>query len=359
MVKFRRLPRWALWSLFLPMLALNGWVALKIFEYFQSFFTIAIAATLCAFILSYPVDWLQRFRLPKAGAVGTVLLAGLMAISLAGVTWLPPLFDQVAQLSENLPNWFDTSKTNLEGLQSWTTQQNLPVDVAGLITQLETYLSSQSQAASGFILSALPDAVANILDIFLTLVLTIYLLLHGDEIWQGLFRWLPVPASQRLKPAITESFHNYFISQAAVSLMMGIALTIAFLIIQVPFGLLFGLAVGVMTLIPFGAGLGIVIVSGVTALKSIWLGLRVLVVAAVIDQVIEQAIAPSLIGGMIGLNPVWILVALLIGAKVLGVLGLILAVPVASSIKACLAKPAPFEPPGVSPMALPPSVPSV
>ncbi|MGB7247870.1 MAG: AI-2E family transporter [Phormidesmis sp.] len=358
-MSFRQLPRWLLWSLVLPLVILNGWAALKLFEYFQSIFTVAIAATLVAFILDYPVAWFQQFRLSRGGAVGVVLLIGAVGLGIAGLTLFPLLFEQVDQLSQRLPDWISSSSQHLDGIQTWATQRNIPVNIPALLARVEGYLGNQAESVSGLVLALLTGAIANVLDVFLALVLTIYLLSDGEEIWRGLFRWLPVTFGRRLQPALTNSFHNYFVSQAAVSLMLGLTMTVAFLIIQVPFGLLFGLAVGVMGLVPFGAGLAIVLVSCVTALKSVWLGLRVLVVAAVIDQVIEQAIAPSLIGNFIGLNPVWILVSLLIGAKVLGFLGLVLAVPIASAIKSLLTPPPPPERPEqtmtdtISPIPLP------
>lgn len=345
MVGFQKLPRWLLWSLLLPLVVLNGWVALKIFEYFHSFFTIAIVATLFAFILSFPVTWLQRFRISRAGAVGIVLLLVLVAVGIAGVTLLPLLFDQVAQLSKRLPEWFASTTSELQNLQTWATQRQLPVNLTSLGTQLESRLSSQIQQLSGLVIGALPSAIANVLDIFLTLVLTVYLLLHGQQVWDSLFRWLPVTTGQRLKPAISESFRNYFMSQAAIALMMGTTMTLAFLIIRVPFGLLFGIAVGAMALVPYGGAVGIVAVSCLTALSSVWLGLRVLIVAAVIDQIIENAIAPQLVGKFIGLNPVWILVSLLIGTQVGGLLGLVVAVPIASTIKVLLVVPPVNHPP--------------
>ncbi len=350
MIDFRQMPRWLLWSFFLPLMVLNGWVALQLFDYFRSFFTIAIAAILFAFILDYPVKGLQHLRLSRAAAMAIVLVSALMAIGALGLTLFPLLFDQVAQLSERLPEWIASGPNNLAGLQAWATQRNLPVDVAAIATKVETYLSQQTQSISGWVLTLVPDAISNVLDIFLTLILTVYLLLHGEELWLGLFHCLPVKTGSRLKPAIAHSFHNYFVSQAAVALIMVVAMTIAFLIIRVPFALLFGIAVGTMAIIPFGAGLGIVVVSCLTAFQSVWLGLRVLVVAAVVDEIVENAIAPSLIGNFIGLNPVWILVSLLIGAKVLGFLGLVLAVPIASSIKVLIGKPPLEKPPSDRPV---------
>ena len=121
--------------------------------------------------------------------------------------------------------------------------------------------------------------------------------------------------------------------------MISVSMTIAFLIMQVPYGLLFGLTVGILGMVPYGAAVATVAVSILAAFISIWLGLRVLVVAVVIEQVVESAIAPKLVGGFIGLNPVWILVSLLIGTRLGGFLGLIVAVPVASAIKTLIIEP--------------------
>jgi predicted PurR-regulated permease PerM len=104
-------------------------------------------------------------------------------------------------------------------------------------------------------------------------------------------------------------------------------------LLQVPFALLFGLGVGFMALFPFGTGVSITAIGLLMALKNFWLGMKVLAVAAIIQQVIENGVAPRLLGGFTGLNPVWILVALLLGAQVAGILGLLLAVPLAGFLK--------------------------
>nr|WP_026073213.1 AI-2E family transporter [Nodosilinea nodulosa] len=81
--------------------------------------------------------------------------------------------------------------------------------------------------------------------------------------------------------------------------------------------------------------------SSLTALSSIWLSLNVLAIAVVIDQLIENGVAPQLIGSFTGLSPVWILILLLVGAKVAGLLGVVVAVPIAGSTEDILASPAP------------------
>lgn len=338
-MNIRQPPRWFLWALMLPLFVLNGWVALLLFQYFQSFFTISLTATLIAFILGYPVGWLQRFRLSRPSALAIVVLLVVALLGLLGLVLLPPLSRQISGLASSLPDLIASGGDRLQGLESWAKQRQLPFDVGAVINQAESKLSAQVQALSSGIVSAIPDAIANVLDLFLTLVLTIYLVLDGKQVWQSLLRWLPVKTARKLDLAISRSFHNYFVSQAAVALTLGISMTIAYLILRVPYGLLFGFAVGICGMVPYGAALAIVAASVISAFMSPWLGLWVLVVSTVVDQIIENAIAPKLIGGFIGLNPVWILASLLIGVKVGGFLGLVIAVPVASAIKTLLIEP--------------------
>ncbi len=321
------------WGLALPLLALNGWVALQIFVYFRAQFTIFLTATLLSFLLNYPVQWLSRFRLRRSLAILLVLLITISILGVLGVLLVPPLVEQVNDLSGRLPSWIDSSTSQMTAFQNWAVGLNLPIDLSRLSAQMQAKITTQIQTISAGLLSLLPDAISSIVDLGLTVVLTFYLLLHGERLWDGIYQWLPESWNSRARPLIKRNFQNYFLGQFTVALLMGSAMTIAFVVIQVPFGLLFGIAVGVMAIFPFGPALSITIISFLTALKSIWLGVRVVTVAAVIDQVVENAIAPQLIGGFVGLNPVWILVSLLLGTKIAGVIGLIVAVPVASSIK--------------------------
>ncbi len=69
------------------------------------------------------------------------------------------------------------------------------------------------------------------------------------------------------------------------------------------------------------------------ALQNFWLGVEVAGIAVAIDQINSNFIAPRILGNLTGLNPVWVVVSLLIGAKLGGVLGLLIAIPLASFIK--------------------------
>lgn len=323
-------------SLAIILLALDIWIIAQLFQFFQSVITIVVIATLLSFVLDYPTHWIQRFRVPRLRAVLLTLTVALLLVVVLGVTLIPALINQVDQLAKQLPAWIQSGTQQLKLLQSWAHSRNLPIDLDRVMTQLEDRLSNQLQVLSGSVLSVLLDIISRLLDLLITVVLTFYLLLHGDRLWDGIFQWFPTLWQTQVRQALKQNFHNYFVGQSLLAVLIGSVMTVVFLVLQVPFGLLFGLAIGVMALFPFGVSLSIVTISLLLALQNIWLGIKVLVVAFLIDLVIENAIAPQLIGKFTGLNPAWILVSLLMGAKIGGVLGVILAVPMASFIKSML-----------------------
>jgi len=332
-----KLLRWLVFALLLsllfPSIVLNGWLLLLVMQFFQPLINVFVAATLGAFLLDYPVRQLESSGVKRTTSIFLVLLVSVLLLIVLGVTLVPIIVDQLNTLLERLPKWIESGSQQIESFETWTANRRLPLNLSGITSQLLERLSSQLQAFSGQIIGGVLATVGSVLDLVIAIVLTFYLLLHGKQFWDGLFLHLPNPRAAKVRQSLRQNFHNYFVGQATLAGIMGLAMTTAFLLIQVPFGLLFGLGVGIMALFPFGAALSICLISFLVALNSIWLGIRVLVVATLIDQVIENVVAPRLLGGLTGLNPVWILASLLIGAKVAGFLGLVVAVPLASSIK--------------------------
>ncbi|MCM1984476.1 AI-2E family transporter [Lyngbya confervoides] len=320
----------------LPLLVLNVWVALQILAYLQSLVTIFASAALLAFILNYPVKALQRFRVPRIAAVLAILLFGVSLVALVGISLVPVLLDQGNELFRRLPEWIESGTLQLQAFQRWAIAQRWSIDLTHWISQLEDRLATQLQAGGSQILELLLSTVGGLFNLLLTGVVTFYLLIHGDQIWAGLLQSLPASHREQVRVALRQNFHNYFVGQFSLAFLMGITMTLAFVFIQIPFGLLFGLGVGVLAIFPFGTPLGIALVASLTALKSIWLGLRVLAVGILIDQCIENIVAPQILGKFTGLNPVWILAALLLGFKLGGLLGLVTAVPLASFAKTML-----------------------
>ena len=109
--------------------------------------------------------------------------------------------------------------------------------------------------------------------------------------------------------------------------------------LNIPYGVLFAVLIGFTTLIPYASAITIVLVSAILGIQDPRTGLELLVAAILVGQVVDQVIQPPLMGSIVGLQPAWLLISLPLGARIgaingLGeLLGLLLAVPVASCIK--------------------------
>lgn len=328
--------QWLTLGLPFPLIVFNGWLALQVFQYFQPLVTIFGLAALLAFVLNYPVQFLQQRQVSRNYAVALVFLIALVVLVTFGITIIPILLEQLSEGAKLLPSWIDAGDQKLQSLNQWAATQNLPINISHVVTQLTDRLPDELQSLAEELVNLAVGAIDSVSEVILTVVLAFYLLLDGERIWNGVFRCLPSRFSLILQQSLQQNFQNYFIGQIALAALVGLAMTSAFLALRVPFGLLFGLGVGIMTLIPFGDVLSFCLVTLLVAAHDFWLGAKTFVVAVVIDQIIDQAIAPRLLGSFTGLNPVGVLAALALGTKIGGLLGLLTAVPLASSLKSLL-----------------------
>ncbi|MEB3308734.1 MAG: AI-2E family transporter [Snowella sp.] len=337
-MKFNRpsppLPRWLFLGMALPLLVLNGWALILVLDYFQSPIRIFIIANLLAFILGYPVSWLQRYpRIQRLQAVIIVLSIAVLLISLLALLLIPVLAEQINQLLQILPRWGESGSQQLQVLQNWSIEWKLPTNFSQLANKLSDKLPEQLQSLMLQLINFMLGTAGGLFETGLTLIIMVYLLLKGDSFWHGIFQWFPPSWRSPIRQGLRRSFQNYYIGQLTVATWLGVSLILAFLVFQIPFGLLFGVIIGVMALFPFGGGLSIVIISLIASLNSFWLGFKVLAIATLVDQLIENAIAPRLLGKFTGVHPVWVLLSLIIGVKIAGFLGILIAVPCTGFIK--------------------------
>ncbi len=332
-------PEWLrllLIALVIPTLVLHGWLLLLTLEYFKPIINIFVTATLLSFILDYPVQILQRYQFKRLVSILVVLLIALVVLGVLGLTLFPIIIQQFNTLIERLPSWIESANEQIKTFENWATTRNIPVNIGGFTVQILERLSNQVQSLGGDVIGGILTVFGRVLDVVIIGAMTFYLLLHGEELWDDFYKLFPRKIRTPIRAALKKNFKNYFIGQASVAGLLGVFMTLAFLIIQVPFGLLFGIVIGVLAFFPFGGSLGISLVCFLVALNSIWLGLQVLITAIIVDQIVENGIAPRLLGRFTGLNPVLILLSLLIGARIAGFLGLIVAVPLASFIKSLI-----------------------
>ncbi|PPS39990.1 AI-2E family transporter [Chroococcidiopsis sp. TS-821] len=323
-------------ALFAPLLVLNAVAVSTIFDYFHSLIVIVVGASLLAFLLNYPVSWMERQGARREQVAVLVFLLTLSILLAVGVTLVPLVLMQAQQLVARLPELIDSGRHQLMLLNEWAENQGLPLNLDALVVQINDRVKGQLQAIAVQVLNLAVVTLTSLLDFLLTMVLAFYLLQHGDDLWQSLVQWLPTKLRTPFSQTLRLSFQNFFIGQLIFGLCMGCSLTAIFLWLKVPFGLLFGITIGIMALVPFGGTVGIAITTLLVALQDFWLGTRVLIAAVIVQQILDNLVAPRILGSVTGLNPVWVLVSVLTGARIGGLLGVIVAVPTAVVIKTAL-----------------------
>ncbi len=330
-----KLPRWLVWELAIPLTIFNFWLLLQGIRYFQSLLTLFVVATLLAFLLDYLVSLMERKGIARGLSVLVIVLLVISAAAIALITIVPILLNQITDLATQLPDWFATGSAQLEILDTeidkLETADN--IDVSDLTVQLANLLPVELKVLPGQVLDFLLSFADRLLDVVLVAVLTLYLLLYGETFWAGLFKWLPNDLGQQVSDALGAQFKNYFFGQAVIAAIMATILALVFYWLQVPFWLISAIAIGACVLVPFADLLGMLTVSLLLAINNPVLGAEVLVACVVTDQFVDNVFTPRILGDAVGLNPVWVLLSILIGAQVGGLLGVVIAVPLAGTLK--------------------------
>lgn len=320
----------------LPLIVLNGWCFLLLLDYFHTPLTILTLGTLLAFLLEHPVQWLVYRKVKRRMAISLVLGISLIGLGILGATLFPLLTQQANQLAGSLSDWAKSAEIQVRIIHNWATRWGIPIDLSGLAQGLTNQISTELQVIASQFPRFVVGALGSVFQFLLTLIVTIYLLFKGKRLWDGVFSWFPPEFGDRIRTSLPRVFRNYFMGQGTVGLLLGTLMATLFTLFRIPFSLLFGAFIGFMGLFPFGASLGIAIVTVLVSLKSIGLGITVLAIAILTQQIVENGIAPRLLGRLTGIHPIWVILALLIGDKIAGILGIVLAVPLASFIKEIL-----------------------
>jgi len=182
-------------------------------------------------------------------------------------------------------------------------------------------------------------AIANLLSlIFITPVVTFYLLRDWDRIVAKLDALLPRQHAAVIRAQgreIDTTLAGFARGQATVCLILATYYASALMIVDLPYGLVVGLAAGFLTFIPYLGAIGGFVIAMSIALVNFdgWGGIIAVAAIFFAGQLVEgNFLTPKLVGERVGLHPVWVIFALLAGGTLFGFLGVLLAVPVASGI---------------------------
>jgi len=288
-----------------------------------------------AVALNPAVDRLKRYMPRKSRLLATssvfLILLGALIFLVAALT--PPLVAQSEQLGSHLPQYIDELAHGHSAISGWVHDLNLAEQVRRAQDQLLQYASTAGGSFFMFLKGIFSSFAAGLT----VLGLTFFMLLEGPR-WVGRF-WRVVPLDKRnhgqeLAHQMYNAVTGYVTGNLLTSLLAAVTTSVALTIIGVPFAIPLGLLVGLLDLLPLvGATLGAIVVIVVSLFTSLTAAIIMLVFFAIYQQLENHVLQPVVYGRTIKMSPLLVLVSVLIGAGLGGILGALVAIPIAASLQ--------------------------
>lgn len=310
----------------------SGWAFVQLLAYFETVIVIFSFAAILAFLLGYPVQWLRRF-LPHGIAVTVVFLLSFVLISGLTATVGLSVVSQAQQLFNSVTVFLNSLIPLTERLEEFLLNRNIQVDLNAIQQQLEDQILAGLSAGITYSLSTIQIFFANFVTLILIAVVALFMLLDGQRLWILVLKLVPRKVRGRFATIVKRKFLGFVRGQMILTFFLTSSTFIVFLVLKVPFSLILATIVGVLDTIPgIGATLGVSIIFLLVLSQNVWLAFKVLIVCIVLQQIQDNLISPRVMQGAVNINPVVIFFALLVGARVAGLLGIFIAIPVTGVI---------------------------
>ncbi len=292
---------------------------------------LVVVALFLAAGLNPAVEFFERHGMRRAYAVLTVIVIALGALALFLVAIVPVISDQVQSISDNAPTWLDSLKKN-QRVQDLDDQYNV-------IEKVESYVKDGNYASTLFggvlgiglaVLSALANA-------FIVIVLTLYFLASLDKTKAALYQLAPASRRERvtlLGDRVVRGVGGYVSGAFIVATCAGISSLIFLFVVGLgQYAVALAFVVALLDVIPMiGATIGAVIVTAIGFAEDPRIGIACIVFYVIYQQVENYLIYPRVMSRSVDVPGAVTVIAALVGAALLGVVGALLAIPTAAAI---------------------------
>ncbi len=296
---------------------------------------------------SFNESKLKILRKKRRGlSVLTVYVIGFIVIFIIIKFIVPAISKSITELANNIPNYYNRAIEFFENAPEGSITEKISTTdlVQGLknidISELVKNLISLEKINS--YIKGIMGATGAIFDLFVTIVVSIYLLLERKDIKNFLKNVCKASLSDntynKIKKYYSKTnniFYNYVSSQILDALIVGVIVAIAMSIMKIKYGVILGFMVGLFNLIPyFGAIFGVGLATIITIFtggfsQAIWLA----IITIVLQQIDANIINPKILGTSLSLSPILVIFGVTVGGAYFGVLGMFLGVPIVALLK--------------------------
>ncbi|NMA85700.1 MAG: AI-2E family transporter [Tissierellia bacterium] len=304
-------------------------------------YTIIISMVL-AYLINPLVIHLEKYNMKRGTAVLFIYALVLGLILILSFIIIPKTGKEIKRLFKLLPDYFHSISRLIDNfyIKYYESMDNMPPIFQGLdeiiIGNMEKLEKSISLNISRFIEGVI-FTFSKIISLILIPILVFYFIKDQDYFKEKIYYMLPENSRKEIKTLIIEIdkvLGQFIRGRLILALYVGITTTALLLLFRIDFALIIGLITGIADIIPYlGPFLGFLPAVFFAFLKSpiiaIWVGLIFLG----IQWIENNVLAPKIIGKSIGIHPITVLLALVLGGGIFGVFGMILSIPFIATMK--------------------------
>ena len=288
---------------------------------------------------------LTRLRRPLALVLTLVALTGVLTLAFCVIG--PGIKDAVVSIAAQVPDAFDRLYQRLLGLEQYLPQiKDLVGDLAIDWKSLSQKALSLVQSWGGSLISSggglMVGVVSGVSTFVIGLIFSFYILLQKEKLArqgrQVLYGLLPLKQADRALEVLRlaeRTFSNFLSGQCVEACILGTLFVIAMTIFRMPYALLVGVLIALTALIPIvGAFIGCAVGALLIAITDPWKALVFIILFLVLQQIEGNLIYPHVVGSSVGLPSIWVLAAVTLGGKLMGVGGMLFFIPLCSVLYA-------------------------
>jgi predicted PurR-regulated permease PerM len=290
---------------------------------------IFLFALIIASAISPAVNFLEKIKIPRV--LGTlivyIIVIGILGFLISLV--IPPVAQDIKTLSSNLPNYIESLSDKFESIQKASTKYR------DFITQFQNFLAGLGdllRKSASNLFSAAINIFGGIFSFFIALVISFYLSVQKRGVQRTLTSIVPHQHRDYILSLWERSqkkLGRWLQGQLFLGIIVGVLVYIGLHFLGIKYALLLAILAGILEIFPYiGPVLAAIPAIIIGFLQTPILGLWVLILYVVVQQLENHLIVPLVIGKIVKLNPVIVILALLVGAKLGGIPGMILAVPI-------------------------------
>lgn len=300
-----------------------------------------------AFILNIPMNFLERKfkRLKRPISLLLTFLIFILVILVLIFLVGPKLIDTVTNIATTIPeaikslqNLLESKTINLKWIQDYLT--NMEIDWQSISNKALSFFKDSFGSLFTSTFGVVTSVVSTLVSTIISFIFAAYILISKEklsiQLKKLLYAFLPekiVDKMIEIGKLTHKTFTNFFTYQCIECLILGSMFFITMVIIKIPYALLISVMITIMALIPiFGLCIAFIIASILIVMVSPIKVVEFAILFAILQQIEGNLIYPKVVGKSIGLPPIWVIVVITIGSRLMGIVGMILFIPLSSVI---------------------------